>query len=141
MIITRYRRVSGIALLDGYDLGVVIEGDHRDLAVVASEPQRGLVAVRRLPPHLDAADGPVPLAVNRTLDRCHPTPMADAHLLHHADALSGRVFRLRRRGNHRTLSTAGSPPLSAVSSLDRALVSVRRRHLNGVRSASASAHP
>ena len=91
-------------LCDRLHFGLLVDGDHGDLAVVALELERRLVAVRGLAPHLDPADRPPAFAHDDAFDLGQPAAMAHAHVLGHADSRPGRILRLGRRGDHAFLT-------------------------------------
>ena len=89
-------QVSG----DDFDVGIFVESQDGDLAVVLDQLQGRLMAVEGLAAHLDAADGTERFGGDGADHLRHPLPVADPHLLHDADSGSRGVFRFGERRNH-----------------------------------------
>jgi hypothetical protein len=81
-----------LRLGDCLDLGLQVDGDLGELAVVAFEFQGLLMAIRRLSPHLNAADRPTALMHDNPFDLSEPAAMTDAHALSHSQPGSGGIL-------------------------------------------------
>jgi hypothetical protein len=96
----RFGRFLLFCSFDALDLGFLVHGDFRYLAIVTLELQRFLLTVRRFPSHLDAAYRSAALVDHGAFDAREPTTVADTDELRDAKPGTGGIKALWGRGNH-----------------------------------------
>jgi hypothetical protein len=79
---------------------ILVDRHDGHLAVVQSEAERGLLAIRTLAAHLHAADGPKAFELDDPLDPGRPATISDPNVLGDADPRLGGEAWWGKCGDH-----------------------------------------